>query len=79
MAKRHAETVCKRNVRLTHYSGKSYSSPFDCPVCGRSGRFNLNYLGLRVVTCDGTKFYKRKKEGLFVLNPEEEEKEHDTK
>ncbi len=42
----------------TQYSGKSYSVQFECPTCQRKGRFNLSFLGLRRVICNGVKFEK---------------------
>ena len=54
----HDKAVCKRDVSSSRYHNKSWSSNFVCPVCGRTGRFNLNFLGQRNVVCDGKKFYK---------------------
>ncbi len=37
------------------YSGKSYSDAFECQTCGHSERRNLNFLGGRLLICDGVK------------------------
>ena len=49
----HDETECKRDNMTLQYHYKSWSVKFACPVCGRSGRFNLNFLGRRRIICDG--------------------------
>jgi predicted RNA-binding Zn-ribbon protein involved in translation (DUF1610 family) len=54
----HAKVSCAEMPATTHFSGKSYSVKFECPSCHRTGRFNLSYLGLRRVICDGIKFTK---------------------
>jgi len=54
----HAKVSCVEMPTTTHFSGKSYSVRFECPSCHRTGRFNLSYLGLRRVICDGMKFTK---------------------
>lgn len=53
----HTPGPCKRQ-NIVHYSGKSYSDAFKCPMCGRVGRYNLSFLGSRNVVCDGSKFTK---------------------
>ena len=37
------------------YSGKSYSDAFECQTCGHTERRNLNFLGRRLLICDGVK------------------------
>lgn len=37
------------------YSGKSYSDAFECQTCGHRERRNLNFLGGRLLICDGAK------------------------
>lgn len=63
----HKHQVCTKldatgsNNRLSSSpGGASWSFEFRCPACGRTGRFNTNFLGSRVVVCDGIKFSKRK-------------------
>jgi len=55
----HELTVCVRQDKR-HYHNRSHSEEFRCPICGRIGRQNLNWLGnRRGVYCDGVKFTKR--------------------
>lgn len=49
--------VCSR-VGFGHYHFRNWSWDFECPTCGRKGRFSLNFLGQRTVMCDGRKFHK---------------------
>lgn len=42
----------------THYSAKNYSVAFRCPVCQRTQRQSLNFLGNKVMVCDGEKMHK---------------------
>lgn len=50
----HAPTAAKRLLGLhLWYSGKNYSDAFQCPVCQRTKRYNLNFLGSRVPVCSG--------------------------
>ena len=51
----HESAVCARENQV-HFHGTSWSDSFKCPVCGRRGRYNLNFLGPRRVFCDGAKF-----------------------
>jgi len=37
----------------TQFATKSWSARFTCPRCGKSKRWNLNFLGSREITCDG--------------------------
>jgi hypothetical protein len=58
----HEPTIIPRNVGETWFIGKGWKSEFTCPVCGRSARFALNFLGGRDVVCDGVKFTKPRRE-----------------
>jgi hypothetical protein len=58
----HIAIQCKREQHV-HYSGKSYSDSFVCPICSNHRRYNLNFLGSRKVFCDG-----RKIQAAFPLN-----------
>lgn len=42
------------------YSYKNWSREYRCPECGRQGWFNENFLGERVVVCDGHRFHRIK-------------------
>ena len=53
----HIPAKCERQ-HVTHFSGKGYSDSYLCNFCQRTGRFNLNFLGLREVFCNGQKFLK---------------------
>jgi hypothetical protein len=59
LAKRsaHELVLCERTGH-GYYSYRNWSSTFRCPLCGRSGRFSLNFLGQRNVMCGGNKFTK---------------------
>ena len=54
----HEPTVCNRNVRMTHYVGKSYKGLFECSCCDRKTWQHLGFLGRRDMVCNGEKFYK---------------------
>jgi hypothetical protein len=54
----HEAAVCKR-TGPQHFHTKSWSDRFECSVCKRARRFNLNFLGgRRVVFCNGEKMYR---------------------
>ena len=40
------------------YNGKSYDKKYHCPECGRETWQNLNFLGSRVLMCNGSKITK---------------------
>ncbi len=42
----------------THYSAKNYSVAFRCPACQKTQRQSLNFLGNKVMVCDGEKMHK---------------------
>jgi hypothetical protein len=42
----------------THYSAKNYSVAFKCPACGKTQRQSLNFLGGKLMVCDGEKMHK---------------------
>lgn len=50
----HAATAMVRRG-VVHFSGRSYSDQFLCPVCGRRQRQNLSFLGRRRLLCVGTR------------------------
>jgi RNA polymerase subunit RPABC4/transcription elongation factor Spt4 len=35
-----------------------WMNEYRCPVCQREGKFHRNWLGQRIIMCDGTKFTK---------------------
>lgn len=49
----HEPAVCKKTG--PGYFRKSWTWDFVCPECGRKVRANTNFLGQRVVMCDGIK------------------------
>ena len=51
----HTPEYCKR-IGPQHYHYRSWSDRFECPVCGRTRRYNLNYLGHKAVLCRGDRF-----------------------
>ena len=53
---KHADAKCVRVNRTEHYSNKNWSMLFECPTCKRTGRFSLNFLGRKIVMCNGVKF-----------------------
>lgn len=44
------------------YSFRNWSKAFKCHECGRVCRVSLNFLGQRVLLCDGKKFSKVNRE-----------------
>lgn len=54
----HARTQANQVPFSTHYSSKNYSVAFKCPTCGRTQRQSLNFLGSKVMVCDGEKMHK---------------------
>lgn len=60
----HPANLCDRAVPLgapenLTYCGRSYRARFRCPICGRTVWQNLNYLGQRLLVCEGTRFSYR--------------------
>lgn len=57
----HPQAICDKEAGKSHYHsrstmiGGSWSSLYKCPSCGRETRQNTNWLGQRVVTCDGVR------------------------
>lgn len=50
----HEPAICKRINYSADFHTKSWSYRFECPTCGRSRRWNTNFLGSRyAVQCDG--------------------------
>ena len=49
----HDDSECTRINSSIDYHTKSYSYRFECPTCGKSRRYNTNFLGRRVVICSG--------------------------
>lgn len=58
----HTPQVCKEVSGTSRYHYKSWSFEYRCAACGRTGRFNTNYLGQRKVVCNGKRFSKIIKE-----------------
>lgn len=54
----HEVTKCDETGSTVRRGGH-WILQFTCPKCGRQGKFHRNYLGQRVVTCDGLKFDKQ--------------------
>lgn len=52
----HAPAIAVKDLASHRYSFRNHSYAFACPVCGLTKRYNANYLGRRVITCDGEKF-----------------------
>lgn len=52
----HEPCSCPSVPGTLQYSTKNWSKRFECPRCGRIGRFNTNFLGRRMVACTGDKF-----------------------
>lgn len=50
----HARQVCKRINSSAEFHTKSWSHRFECEECGKSRRYNDNFLGSRYrLVCDG--------------------------
>ena len=61
----HSPRVCKRISNSIDYHTKSYSYRFECS-CGKSRRYNTNFLGNRFdLVCDG-KMIRRVRRGEAV-------------
>lgn len=59
----HTTEVCKRDNQSARFHAKSWSHEFACPTCGKSRRWNGNFLGNRYeVVCDGDKITRRMKQ-----------------
>ena len=48
----HPTTACVREGQPVYVS-KGWKARFACPECGRKANYHLNFLGRRVVICDG--------------------------
>lgn len=53
-----AECVRLRGPHL-QYHGRNWSDAFECPTCKRRKRLNLNFLGSKAVTCDGSERWRK--------------------
>ena len=62
MTTTHDPTICEKTGHGYHHY-KNWSYAFQCPVCSRTGKFCLNFLGQRNVICNGQKFTKEYKPG----------------
>lgn len=51
----HTETRCTQVPHTEQYHNKSWSAAFACPVCGKTQRRNLNFLGGKWLLCNGEK------------------------
>jgi rubredoxin len=61
----HKPVECKRVMGVElRYSFKNWSDKFVCPACGKSKRQSLNFLGSRVLVCDGESIRVVAKGGL---------------
>lgn len=60
----HPPVECKQDNRSAQFHMKSWSYRFTCPTCGNSKRQNTNYLGRRLLICDGQKIVMTHKEVL---------------
>lgn len=57
----HESAVC-RLMGQHRFHNRSHSDRFQCPICFREGRFNLNWLGnQKVVVCVGKRFERRER------------------
>lgn len=52
----HAATETKVVLNSDHYSTKNWSKAFCCPACGRTRRYNTNFLGQGKPFCTGVLF-----------------------
>lgn len=58
----HEKVQCQ--LAHSHYKGRSTAQGgawidlYRCLICGREGKFIANFLGKRVIWCDGRKFTK---------------------
>ena len=60
--KPHHLQVCERINSSVDFHTKSYSYRHECRDCGKSRRYNNNFLGNRyVLVCDGVKITRRSK------------------
>lgn len=63
---RHEVTQCSESGAWYHHRSNAktgqWKLEFTCPDCGRKGKFLRNYLGQRVVMCDGIRFIKQGRE-----------------
>lgn len=57
----HEPATMVRNVRETYYCYRGWKSKFECPVCGKTCMQNLNFLGSRVLVCNGVKTLARRR------------------
>lgn len=48
-------------VQFTQYVNKGHKAAFECPVCHRVTWQHLNFLGQRILICDGLRLRKQHK------------------
>ena len=51
------------------YGYKNWSFQFECPACHRAVRQNTNFLGRRVMGCDGERTWKLPPDHELIRNP----------
>lgn len=54
------KVIMRKNTALMQYNGRSWSTFFTCPVCGRQVKKNLNFLGGKAVTCNGRRTFEER-------------------
>lgn len=47
-----------KDLATNRYSTRNHSFEFRCPACGRRQRQNTNFLGARILACDGQRFHR---------------------
>lgn len=69
----HESYEMDRQDRSEQFHTKSWSAAFKCRVCGKSRRWNLNFLGNRFVpVCNGISTYRDPKPKFFARQLEAE-------
>ena len=62
---KHNLCATSKDLKTHRYSTKNHSFEFRCPMCGRSQRQNVNFLGYNLLACDGVRFHR-----IVRLSPE---------
>lgn len=64
---KHSPAVCDRIAGSVDFHGKSYSYRHACPTCGKSRRYNSNFLGNKYeLVCDGTRIFRHRRGDAMI-------------
>lgn len=66
---KHALSRMEQVPHTGRYHYRNWSFEFKCAACGRTVRQNTNFLGRRVMGCDGERTWKLPPNHELIRNP----------